>query len=111
MTKLVFPTILEPELKLFLPHSARMKMACLSHEAGEDGIYIKLRIRWLIDCFQTYLRNAYTICAQHTATSGGDNADILRELASPNSTIPKDPIYSDVIAETDTELDDEDSCV
>ena len=74
----------------------------------EIGVYIKLRIRWLSYCFQTYLRNTYTICAQHTAALGGNHADILRKLALPNTTIPKDPVFSDGIAETDTELDDED---
>ena len=69
-------------------------MACLLYEAGKDGIYIKLRTRWLSDCFQTYLRNTYTICAQHMAVLGGDNADILRKLALPNSTIAKDPVHS-----------------
>ena len=106
--KMVFPTILEAELKLFSCHSARVKAACLLHEAGKDGVYIKLRIRWLSDCFQTYLGNTYTICAQHTAALGGGNADILRKLALPNTAIPKDPVLSDGIAETDTELEDED---
>ena len=92
--KLVFPTISEAELKLSSTHSARLEAACLLHEAEKDGVYIKLRIRWLSDCFQTYLRNKYTICAQHMAALGGDNADILKKNALPNSTTPKDPIYS-----------------
>ena len=109
--KLVFPTISEAELKLFSTHLARVKAACLLHEVGKDGVYIKLRSWWLSDYFQTYPWNTYTICAQHTAALGGDNEDILRKLAFPNTTIPKDPVFSDGITETDTELDDEDWCV
>ena len=106
MTKLVFPTISHDKLKLFSCDSASLKAVCLFHEAGKDGVYIELRIRWLSDCFQTYLRNTYTICVQYTAALGGDNADILRKLALPNPKIPKDPVYSDGIAETNTELED-----
>ena len=79
VTKLVFPTISEAGLKLFSTHLARLKMACLLHEAGKDGVYIKFRTRWLSDCFQIYLQNTYTIFAQHMAALGGDNADILRK--------------------------------
>ena len=85
-----------------------MKAAYLLHKAGKDGVYIKLRIQWLSDCFQTYLQNTYTICAQYTVALGGDNEFILKRLALSKANIPKDPVYSDGIAETDTELDDED---
>ena len=47
--KLVFPTILNAELKLFSCHPIRMRTAVLLHEAGKDGLYIKLRLRWLSD--------------------------------------------------------------
>ena len=54
--KLVFPTIPDAELRLFPCHSIRVMAAVLIHEAGKDGPYIKLRLRWLSDCFQVYLR-------------------------------------------------------
>ena len=98
------------ELSTFrsLSNSAIVKAACLLHKAGKDGIYIKLRIRLLSDYSQIYLRNTYTICAQHTAALGGDNEFILRNLALLKTNIPKEPVYSDGITETDPELDDED---
>jgi len=71
-----------------------VKAARLLHEAGKDGVYIKLRNRWLSSCFQTYLQNTDTIFAQLSAL-GGDNADILQKLALPNTMIPNDPVFSE----------------
>ena len=34
-------------------------------EEGKDGTYIKLRLRWLSDCYTIYLRNSEIIIAQH----------------------------------------------
>ena len=33
--------------------------------SNSDGTYIKLRLRWLSDCFTIYLRNSEIITAQH----------------------------------------------
>ncbi|KAL7528072.1 LOW QUALITY PROTEIN: hypothetical protein ACHAXR_005209 [Thalassiosira sp. AJA248-18] len=76
--KLVSPNISEAELKLISRHSIRVKAcvvlskagkdvkACVVlSEAGKDGPYIKLRLRWLSNCFEIYLRNTNTIATQH----------------------------------------------
>ena len=55
VTQLVFPAISATDLKLISCHSLRVKAAVILHEAGMDGTYIKLRIRWLSNCFQVYL--------------------------------------------------------
>ena len=65
VTELVFPSISKDELKLISCHSGRVLAAVLLHEAGKGGPYIKLRLRWLSDCYEIYLRNTRKICEQH----------------------------------------------
>ena len=78
----------------------------LLHEAGKDALYIKLRLRWLRDCFQVYLRNTKRICAQHNASLKNVNDTILKALELSRETIPDDAIHSEGV--TDTELGSED---
>ena len=107
VTRLVFPTISDAELKLYSCHSIRVKAAVLLSEAGKDGPYIKLRLRWLSDCFEVYLRNTHTICAQHNAALRDVN-DILLALALTESNIPQRAIHTQGEVVTDIELEDED---
>lgn len=65
IAKLVNPNISDAELKLIASHSLRVFAAVLLSEAGKDGPYIKLRLRWLSDCFEVYLRNTNRITEQH----------------------------------------------
>lgn len=67
VTRLVMPNITDEELNLISTHSIRVTACVLLHEAGKDGPYIKLRLRWLSNCFEIYLRNTETITAQHVA--------------------------------------------
>ena len=119
ITKLVFPSISADELKLYSVHSIRVKAAVLLHEAGKSDAYIKLRIRWLSDCFNVYLRNTKTICDQHNAARMTNDeillnaitmavdADIpLGELMS--SEIPDEPVHTTGVHVSEYELEDED---
>jgi len=54
------PNISNEELKLMLVHSIRVFAYVLPHEAGKDGPFIKLRLRWLSNCFEVYLQNTET---------------------------------------------------
>ena len=63
--RLVMPNISNEELKLISTHSIRVFACVLLHEAGKDGPFIKLRLRWLSNCFEVYLRNTETINSQH----------------------------------------------
>ena len=65
IARTVTPNITDEELKLISTHSIRVYACVLLHEAGKDGPYIKLRLRWLSNCFEVYLRNTDTITAQH----------------------------------------------
>ena len=65
VTQLVMPNISAAELKLISTHSIRVKACTLLHEAGKDAPYIKIRLRWLSDCFEVYLRNTDVIVQQH----------------------------------------------
>ena len=59
------PSITEADLSLISTHLMRVYACVLLHEAGKDGPYIKLRLRWLSNCFEVYLRNTDKIRAQH----------------------------------------------
>ena len=100
VTLMVFPTISMEELRLFSCHSIRVKAAVLLHEAGKYASYIKLRLRWLSDCFQVYLRNTKRICAQHNASLKNVNDIILKALALSDENIPDDSIYSEGVTGT-----------
>ena len=80
----------------------------LLHEAGKDASYIKLRLRWLSDCFQVYLRNTKLICVQHNASLKNANDIILEALALSRENIPDDAIHWEGVTDTDLELEDED---
>jgi len=67
VTQLTFPNISDAELRLISSHSVRVTAVNLLHEAGKDGAYIKLRLRWLSDCYLIYLRNTDIIMVQHNA--------------------------------------------
>jgi hypothetical protein len=71
VTKLVIPSIEDAQLKLISTHSLRVTACVFLHEAGKDGTYIKLRLRWLSNCFEIYLRNTNTITAQHMVALDG----------------------------------------
>ncbi|KAL7523951.1 hypothetical protein ACHAXR_001316 [Thalassiosira sp. AJA248-18] len=66
----VSPNISEAELALISTHSIRVRACVELSEAGKDGPYIKLRLRWLSNCFEIYLRNTNTITAQHADALG-----------------------------------------
>ena len=59
------PNISDVELKLISCHTIRVYACVLLSEAGKDGPYIKLRLRWLSNCFKIYLRNTDNIACQH----------------------------------------------
>jgi len=83
IAKKVMPNLSDEELELYSCHSLRVTACVLLHEAGKDGTYIKLRLRWKSECFQIYLRNTATIRAQHTeALELAD--DLLAEMELHN---------------------------
>lgn len=61
-------------------HCVRVKTVVLLHEVGQSSDYIKLRIRWLSDCFQVYLRNTRTISEQHNAALMSVNEIIVNAI-------------------------------
>ena len=63
--RLTRPGITEQDLALISTHSLRVYACVLLHEAGKDGPYTKLWLRWLSNCFEVYLRNTDKIRAQH----------------------------------------------
>jgi hypothetical protein len=111
VTQRVHPTITEEMLSLISTHSIRVTACILLAEAGKPMYFIKLRLRWLSNCFETYLRNTDRVAMQHLyAITPGTTAQ---------STVTKVPLVgenidSEIVKEFgnvtlgDYELDDED---
>ena len=74
-----------------------------------DGTYIKLRIRWLSDCFQIYLRNTRTICEQHNTAMRSMNEKLLKAVTVSYLNMPSNAVHIIGIEHDDiTDIEDED---
>ena len=106
MTASVYPNMMSEQLKLISSHSLRVTACVLLHEAGKDGTYIKLRLRWLSDCFVIYLRNSDIIVEQH------DKAlepfyERMQEFAVEAGLLAPDHDVHVVTDTSDIEIDDD----
>ena len=63
----VYTDISSEQLSPISTHSLRVKATSLLNKDGKDKTYIKLRLRWLSNCFNIYLRNTEVIMIQHLA--------------------------------------------
>ena len=109
VTKLVFPTVSPSDLHLISTHSLSVTACVLLHEAGMDGSYIKLRLRWKSDCFELYLRNSTRITLRHNLALLDDNTDLLRAIKDITSNLL--PVADMALLTLDVaapDLDDED---
>ena len=59
------PNISAEELELISTHSIRVTAYVLLAEAGNDRWYIKLRLRWMSDCYEVYIHNTSCIALMH----------------------------------------------
>ena len=91
VTTMVFPNISDAELSRISTHSIRVYAAVLLHEAGKDATYIKLRLRWLSDCFLGYLRNTNTIREQHNTALDSAHSTMATCLRFVLSDLPEIP--------------------
>ena len=110
VTAAVYPAMSKDQLQLISSHSLRVTACVLLHEAGKDGSYIKLRLRWLSDCFFIYLRDSDIIVAQHDKALS-PFYDRLREFALEAGLMdPADDVTAPVLGNFTVD-DDEDICL
>jgi len=64
-TKLVYPDIDTAALASISSHSLRVTACVLLAEAGMPEYFIKLRLRWISDCFEVYIRNTLKMANMH----------------------------------------------
>ncbi|EJK66882.1 hypothetical protein THAOC_12149 [Thalassiosira oceanica] len=105
VTRLVFPDISETQLALLSSHSLRVTACVLLHEEGKDGSYIKLRLRWLSDCYTIYLRNSEIIVAQHDEALKPFYARLSEIIAAAG--VDCDVDNSRVVVDPSVEIDDD----
>ena len=65
IAKKLYPHMTEEELSYFSCHSFRVWAAVLLSEAGKDGDYIKIRLRWCSESYRVYLRDTLNSAAEH----------------------------------------------
>ena len=82
------PNISPEELKLISYHSIHVKACVLLADAGKKGWYIKLRLPWLSDCYEVYIRNTKIIIAQHAEALNEANKR-LTEVSLTDENIPE----------------------
>ena len=80
------------ELSKYLAHSLRVTAAVLLHQAQKDPEYIKIRLRWVSNAFQEYLRNTETIMKQHVKALRPDSLLIQLGNLSANN-VPTEVAY------------------
>ena len=80
VAKLVHLYIPNADLVLISLHSLRVTTCVLRNETGKDGPYIKLRIRFLSNCFEVYLCNTDRITQHHTEALADDHANLAALL-------------------------------
>jgi hypothetical protein len=111
VTKRVHPTITEEMLSLISTHSIRVTACILLAEAGKPMYFIKLRLRWLSNWIEIYLRNTDRVAMQHLyAITPGTTA----QATVTKVPLVRENIDSDIVKEFgnvtlgDYEFDDED---
>ena len=107
VVKLVQPNITDEELKLISTHSIRVTACCLLAEAGKDGWYIKLRLRWVSDCYEVYIRNTRRIAVAHNEALEDVNKK-LQELAVTPVNLPDILEESGILDTVEYVLEDDD---
>ena len=60
VTKLIYPDIDDAALAAISSHSLRVTACVLLAEAGMPVYFIKLRLRWISNCFEVYIQNHIT---------------------------------------------------
>ena len=64
------------EATLYYAHSMRVTAAVLFHQVGKTPENIKIRLRWVSNAFESYLRNTDVIMDQHVDALAKDYAYI-----------------------------------
>jgi hypothetical protein len=105
--KLVMPNVSDEELKLISTHSLRVTACVLLAEAGKEGWYIKLRLRWLSDCYEIYIRNTTRMGIQHNDALEQVNKK-LSEMAITQVNLPEVLEESGLFDAVMYDLEDED---
>ena len=107
VTRLVHPSITDEELQLISTHSIRVTACVLLAEAGKEGWYIKLRLRWLSDCYEVYIRNTGRIAMAHNDALHEVN-ERLAAVAISSVNLPDSFVETGVLDPVLYQLEDED---
>ena len=80
IAKKLYPHMTEDDLSYFSCHSFRVWACVLLSEAGKNGDYIRIRLRWASESYRIYLRDTLNSAAQHNETLGDNAGNIIFKL-------------------------------
>ncbi|KAL7503482.1 hypothetical protein ACHAXN_001269 [Cyclotella atomus] len=80
VAKKLYPHMTKEELSYFSCHSLRVWAAVLLSEAGKDGDYIKIRLRWCSESYRVYLRDTLNSAIEHNKSLNTNSKNILYAL-------------------------------
>jgi hypothetical protein len=92
VAKKVHHGISKSDLDKISAHSLRVWAACLLHEAGQSGDYIKKRLRWLSECYRIYLRDSDILGHKHNEVLEA-HAHLVSQIQLSSEDIPDDVDY------------------
>jgi integrase len=92
VAKKVHLGISKTDLNKISAHSLRVWAACLLHEAGQSGDYIKKRLRWLSECYRIYLRDSDILGHKHNEVLES-HANLVSQIQLSSENIPDDVDY------------------
>ncbi len=93
VAKKVHTGISKADLAKISAHSLRVWAACLLHEAGQSGDYIKKRIRWLSECYRIYLRDSDILGHKHNEVLE-THATLVSQIQLSPQEIPENVDYT-----------------
>jgi len=103
-TKLFYPDIDAAALASISSHSLQVTACVLLAEADMPVYFIKLRLHWISDCFEVYIRNTLRMANMHNV-----------EIAKPPAMLSPANLGLNLVSEDedeefldDTELEDDD---
>ena len=95
IAKKLYPHMTEDELGYFSCHSFRVWACVLLSEAGKNGDYIRIRLRWASESYRIYLRDTLNSAAQHNETLGDNAGNIIFKLDEMHLPEEDDEIQED----------------
>jgi hypothetical protein len=107
VAKELYPHMTKADLAYYSCHSFRVWAAVLLHEAGKNGDYIKIRLRWVSEAYRVYLRNTKNTAKLHNVAVEENAQRIDFSLANLPDTLDDNWVTDDEDSDMQDYSDDD----